>query len=333
MTKPRFIFVLDAVHFPLLFGDKELARLRQWVEIEPVPVSAEELQAGGDRYANVEGIVSSWRMAELTPALLRSLPRLRAVFHAAGTIKAIATAASWERGIRITSAACENAKPTAEFAFAQIILSLKRAWPRMFDLRERKAYLQHDPLMPGCYGSTVALLSLGKIGRLVARRLATLDVKVLAYDPMVSAEAAGALNVTLCSFDEVFARADVVSCHMPLTAETTGAIGRKQFTAMKPGATFINTARGGLVRENEMAQVLGERPDLCAILDVTELEPPLPDSPLFDLKNVVLTPHIAGSMGPECRRLGLMMVDEVERYLAGQPLLGEVQQQELPVIA
>jgi phosphoglycerate dehydrogenase-like enzyme len=102
---------------------------------------------------------------------------------------------------------------------------------------------------------------------------------------------------------------------------------------MKPGATFINTGRGGLVRESEMAEVLRARPELWAVLDVTELEPPLPDSPLFELRNVVLTPHIAGSMGPECRRLGIMMVDEVERYLAGQPLLGEVRQQQLPVIA
>jgi phosphoglycerate dehydrogenase-like enzyme len=331
--KPRFIFVLDAGHFPSLFSDKAVARLQRLVDIDPAPVGAAELLAAGDRHAAVEGIVSSWGMPELTPALLQSLPRLRAVFHAAGTIKTIATAASWERGIRISSAAAENAKPTAEFAFAEIILSLKRAWARMLDLRERHTYQQNDPLMPGCYGSTVALLSLGKIGRLVARRLATLDVKVIAYDPLVSPADAAALNVTLCSLDEAFARGDVVSCHTPLTAETSGMLGRAQFAAMKPGATFINTARGGLVREIEMAQVLRERPDLFAVLDVSDPEPPAPNSPLFGLQNVVLTPHIAGSMGPECRRLGTMMVDEVERYLAGQPLLGEVQQQHLPVIA
>ncbi|HEX2861849.1 MAG TPA: glycerate dehydrogenase, partial [Lacunisphaera sp.] len=173
--KPRFLFVLDAAHFPSLFGERELARLRQHVELDATPVSAAQLRAAGSRYADVEGIVSSWGMPELSPELLDSLPRLRAVFHAAGTIKSIVTAASWERGIRISSAASQNARPTAEFAFAQIILSLKHAWRRLFDLRERHAYAQNDPLMPGCYGSTVALLSLGKIGRLVAQRLATLD--------------------------------------------------------------------------------------------------------------------------------------------------------------
>jgi phosphoglycerate dehydrogenase-like enzyme len=331
--KPRFIFVLDAAHFPFLFGDKEVARLRQRVDLELTPVSAAQLQSAGDRYADVEGIVSSWGMPELSPGLLKSLPRLRAVFHAAGTIKTIVTAASWERGVRISSAAAENAKPTAEFAFAQIILSLKRVWARTLDLREHQAYVQNDPLMPGSYGSTVALLSLGKIGRLVAQRLATLDVKVLAYDPMISPADAAALGVTLCPLDEAFARADVVSCHTPLTAETKGMLGRELFAAMKPGATFINTARGCLVREPEMIQVLRERPDLFAILDVTDPEPPAANSPLFGMKNVVLTPHIAGSIGPECRRLGIMMVDEVERYLAGQPLLGEVKQTQLAVMA
>ncbi len=331
--KPRFLFVLDAAHFPALFGDRELARLRRVVTLVEPPVAAAQLRAGGGRYDDVEGIVSSWGMPELTPELLQVLPRLRAVFHAAGTVKRIATNASWERGIRITSAAVENAKPTAEFAFAQIILSLKHAWGRIFDLRERQAYTQNDPLLPGCYGSTVALLSLGKIGRLVAQRLRSLDVKVIAYDPTVSPGEAAALPVELCSLDEAFARADVVSCHMPLTPQSAGTLRRGHFAALKPGATFINTARGALVREEEMIAVLAARPDLFAVLDVTDPEPPRADSPLFRLKNVVLTPHIAGSMGPECRRLGIMMVEEVERYLAGQPLVGEVKQTELEWIA
>jgi phosphoglycerate dehydrogenase-like enzyme len=330
--KPRFIFVMDAEHFRLLFGDRELARLRKVVELVEPSVNAEQLHAASNRH-DVEGIISGWGMPELSPGLLQAMPKLRAVFHAAGTIKSIATETSWERGIRITSAASENAKPTAEFAFAQIILALKHAWARVFALRERQAYTQGDPLMPGCYGSTVALLSLGKIGRLVARRLASLDVNVIAYDPMVLPAEAGALNVSLCSLDEAFARADVVSCHMPLTAQTRGLLGRKHFAAMKPGATFINTARGALVSESELVQVLHERPDLYALLDVTDPEPPSPNSPLFRLKNVVLTPHIAGSTGPECRRLGIMMVEEIERYLAGQPLLGEVRQGQLELIA
>jgi len=102
---------------------------------------------------------------------------------------------------------------------------------------------------------------------------------------------------------------------------------------MKRGATFINTARGGVVREAEMISVLRDRSDLYAVLDVTEHEPPAANDPLFTLSNIVLTPHIAGSVGIECRRMGRMMVDEVERYLVGRPLEGEVLRDQLEMLA
>jgi phosphoglycerate dehydrogenase-like enzyme len=331
--KPRFIFVMHAEHFPQLFGKEELVRLRGLVDLVEPSVNASQLRAAGSRFDDVEGIISGWGMPELSPELLKAMPRLRAVFHAAGTIKSIATDASWDRGIRISSAALENARPTAEFAFAEIILSLKRAWPRLFAMREQRQYKQQDPLVPGCSGSTVGLISLGKIGRLVARHLAMLDVNVLAWDPHVSPEEAARLGTRLCPLPELFASSHVVSCHTPLTPETRGFLGRELFASMPRGATFINTARGGLVREDELVAVLQERADLFAVLDVTAEEPPAPDSPLFKLRNVVLTPHIAGSIGPECLRLGRMMVDEVGRYLVGAPLLGEVRQEELNVLA
>jgi len=93
---------------------------------------------------------------------------------------------------------------------------------------------------------------------------------------------------------------------------------------MKPGATFINTARGGVVDEQEMIAVLQARPDLFAMLDVTEPMPPLEGSPLYTLENVMLTPHIAGSLGAECGRMGKLMVEELDRYLAGKPLQYEI---------
>jgi phosphoglycerate dehydrogenase-like enzyme len=120
--------------------------------------------------------------------------------------------------------------------------------------------------------------------------------------------------------DEVFRRADVVSLQTPWLKETEGMITGQHFAAMKPGATFINTARGAVVREPEMIAVLQQRPDLFAVMDVTHPEPPAPDSPLYTLPNVVLTPHIAGAMGDECRRMGHYMVEELRRYLQGDDL-------------
>jgi phosphoglycerate dehydrogenase-like enzyme len=330
--KPRCLLVMDEQLRSLLFGPDDLARLDQLVQWAGVRIEPAALN-GARTFDDVDVIVSSWGMPEMNGEFLARLPRLRALFHAAGTVKAIATDASRARGIRISNASQENARPTAEFAFAQIILSLKRVWPRVFMMREQRRYVQDDPLAVGCFGSTVGLISLGKIGRLVAQRLATLDVKVIAWDPHVSPEEVAPLGVQLCSLAEVFALADVVSCHTPLTPETTGLLGREHFAMMKPGATFINTARGALVRESELIAVLRERPDLFAALDVTEQEPLPADSPFYNLPNVALTPHIAGSIGPECRRLGRMIVDEVERYVTGQPLRGEVFQEQLKTLA
>lgn len=331
--KLQCMFVMDEVHHPLLFGQDELARLQRDVDVLGPLTHPRAALADGATCARAQAIISSWGMPALTGELLAQLPRLQVVFHAAGTVRAIVTEASWERGIRITSAASENARPTAEFAFAEIVLSLKRAWPRIFAWRERQQFERNDPLLAGALGSTVGLLSLGKVGRLVARRLATLDVRVVAYDPLTAPEEASELGVELCSLEDVFARADVVSCHMPLTPQTEGVIRGPHFATMKPGAAFINTARGGLLNEAELAAVLQQRPDLFAVLDVLEFEPPRPECPLLRLPNVIITPHIAGSLGPECRRLGRMMVDEVGRYAAGRPLLGEVLRDHMAVLA
>jgi phosphoglycerate dehydrogenase-like enzyme len=150
--------------------------------------------------------------------------------------------------------------------------------------------------------------------------LRSFDLPVLAYDPYLTAREEAELEVQAVPLDELFRRSDVVSLHTPLLAETEGMITGAHLAAMKHGATFINTARGSIVRQDELIEVARRRPDLPFVLDVVEPEPPLPDSPLYSLENVLLTPHIAGSVGAECRRLGRYMVEELERYLAGKPL-------------
>jgi phosphoglycerate dehydrogenase-like enzyme len=135
---------------------------------------------------------------------------------------------------------------------------------------------------------------------------------------------AAELGVELVDLDRLFAEADVVSLHTPWLPETEGLIAGRHFERLRPGATFINTARGAVVREPEMTAVLQRRPEVYAVLDVTWPEPPAAGSPLYTLPNVFLTPHMAGSMGPECRRMGRFMADELGRYLRGDSLLGEV---------
>lgn len=324
---------MEEEYFALLYGSPEREAMARLATFPHPRVSAADLLANGTHFDDVEAIFASWGMPVLDEPMLRRFPRLRMVFYAAGTIKCVVTDASWRRGIRMTTAALANAKPVAEFTIAAIVFSLKRVWERVQSLREKNRYQRHQPAIPGCYGTTVGLLALGKIGRRVAERLREMDVRVIAYDPFVSPDEAGRLGVQLCPIEDVFATADVVSCHLPLHAGTSQLINGALLRRMKPDSTFINTARGAVVNEPDLVAVLTERPDLYAVLDTIAQEPPPSDSPLLRLSNAIVTPHLAGSMCLECRRMGVMMVDELRRYMAGDPLLGEVREEELEILA
>ena len=173
------------------------------------------------------------------------------------------------------------------------------------------------------------------IGRLVAERLKTHDLEVLAYDPFVNQEKANALclGVRMVSLEELFATCEVVSLHAPNLPETRGMISTTLLASMKFGATFVNTARGAIVDEVGLVETLQSRPDLCAVLDVTYPEPPVEGSPLYTMPNVVLTPHIAGSLGDECYRMGQFAIEECRRFLAGRELLWSVSQKMAEVLA
>jgi phosphoglycerate dehydrogenase-like enzyme len=164
-------------------------------------------------------------------------------------------------------------------------------------------------------------------------RLRILDVHIVVYDPYLTHQEAEDLGVEKVSLEELFHRSDVASLHTPLMSETGGMITGRLLASMKRNATFINTARGAVVKEGEMIEVLLRRPDLYAVLDVADGEPPQPSSPLYTLPNVVLSPHIAGSRHSECARMGQLMVDEALRFLDNRPLRWEVTQAETAVAA
>ena len=315
----KAIYLLHPDAYAKIYSTPEREAIAALVDIVAPPQTAESVHEHPEVLAEVEAIFSGWGMAPLDEALLAAAPHLKIIFYGAGSIRYFATGAAWNRGIVISSAWAANAVPVAEFTLAQIVFSLKRGWHFALSIKRAQSWVPKAPV-PGAFDSTVGLVSLGMIGRMVAERLRALDVHVIAYDPFVSAEDAAALGVRLVPLDEVFRQADVVSLHTPNLPETRGMITGEHFAVMKPGATFINTARGAIVREQEMIDVLTARPDLYAALDVTDPEPPIEDSPLYTLPNVVLTPHIAGSMDAECRRMGQTMVDECRRYLAGEPL-------------
>jgi phosphoglycerate dehydrogenase-like enzyme len=323
--RPPAIYLMEPRLLELVYGPAERDKLEACLDFSLPPQNARQhLALDPAQRAQIEVIVTSWGMPRLTTGLLDLYPNLRAVFFGAGSVRAFATEESWKRGVRIITAANANALPVAEYAFAQTILGLKRTWPQAAAVRATRRFARTGGTPAGTYGSTVGLLALGHIGRLMAQRLQTLDVNVIAYDPYVSPEDALTVGARLVPLDELFARSNVVSCHLPFIPETERMLRAEHFRALQPDAVFINTARGEVVAEPEMIAVLRERPDLLAVIDVTDPEPPVADSPLMELPNVVLTPHIAGSLGAECRRLGASIADDVGRYVRGQPIANEV---------
>ncbi len=327
------LFFLSDFHFNSIYGSAQRTALARRVRITEPLLTEEAYSATARSWLDVEFLFAGWGVVRFDANFLRRFPNLKAIFYGAGSVKGLVTEEFWESGIALTAASSANAIPVAEFTLSQILYALKQGWQQVFRLRQHRRYPE-GPLYPsGAYGTTVALLSLGMTGRRVAELLRAFDVKVIAYDPFISDEAAMRLGVKKVSLEEAFAHADVVSCHTPWLKETERMIGREHFESMKASATFINTARGAVVHEEEMIEVLNRRPDLWAILDVTWPEPPAPDSPLYRLENVVLTPHIAGSCGLECNRLGQMMVEELERYQSGQPLRYAIDRAKVQIMA
>jgi phosphoglycerate dehydrogenase-like enzyme len=332
VTVPKALYLLDGEALEKIYGDEERAAVAELADVYAPPQTADSVAKDPGVLAEVEVILSGWGAPAMDAAFLEAAPDLRVVLYGAGSIRRVATPALWERGVRITSAYAANAVPVSEYTLAAILFSLKRGWHFAFSARREKA-LPGQGQVPGAYGSTVGLVSLGMVGRLVRERLRPFALNVVAYDPYVTSEEARVLGVDLISLEDLFASAEVVSLHAPWLPETEGMILGSHLASMKRNATLINTSRGAVVREAEMVEVLEERPDLWAVLDVTHPEPPEPDSRLYDLPNVVLTPHIAGSLGGECRRMGCLVVDELRRYVAGEPLEYEITRERAALLA
>ncbi len=275
--------------------------------------------------AEAELLITCWGAPPLTAGVLAAAPRLRAVVHAAGSVKHHITPACWERGVRVASAAGANALPVAEYTLAAILFAGKNVLPAAHRYRRLRA--PHDWRAElaghGNYRRCVGIVGASRIGRRVIELLRPFDLDVLLFDPYVDAGAAARLGAAKAGLDELCARSRIVSVHAPELPATRHLIGAAQLAAMADGTTLINTSRGSLIDEDALLpELVSGR--LNAVLDVTDPEVPPPGSPLYDLPNVLLTPHVAGSLGDEIHRLADCALDEVARYASGLPFADPV---------
>ncbi|HXV32234.1 MAG TPA: hydroxyacid dehydrogenase [Sinorhizobium sp.] len=336
MTLPAIVFAMQPERTKYVLTPDLLQRIGDIGRIlDKEPMTRFDDERAKRLLAEAEILVTGWGAPLFDEVALAAAPRLRLVVHAAGTVKGIVDPCIFDAGIALSHAAEANAVPVAEFTLAAIIFAGKQVF-RFRDLyaadrgRARAQNLQEQPI--GNYRRTVGIVGASRIGRRVIELLRPFDYRVLLYDPLVGADAASALQVEKTDLDMLMAHSDIVSLHAPSLPETRHMIDMRRLCLMKNGATLINTARGALVDETALIGRL-KTGAIQAIIDVTDPEVPARDSPLYDLPNLFLTPHIAGAIGLERTRLGEMAVDEIARFAEGRPLLFEIRKHDLERMA
>jgi phosphoglycerate dehydrogenase-like enzyme len=300
-----------------LFGAAELERIRAVADLDEELTISDFQQADPRLLAAVDVLITGWGCPRIGAAELAAMPRLRVIVHAGGTVKDHIGPDVWSRGILVTTAADANAYPVAEYTLAAILLAGKGV-PEL-----ASAYMA-DPGFSaasrpdiGNYRRTVGIIGASRIGRRVIELLGAFDFTTLLYDPYLADDDPVLARACRVDLDELFRRSSIVSVHAPLLPETTGMVGSRQFALMSPGSVLINTARGAIVDHDALVQAVRAK-GVRAILDVTAPEPLPAGHPLRGLPGVILTPHVAGSLGNELHRLGESAVRELELLAAGR---------------
>jgi phosphoglycerate dehydrogenase-like enzyme len=284
-------------------------------DLYPQVVGVPNFEDHAKALENLEVIFSTWGMPALSAEQISRLPRLKAVFYAAGTVKEFAKP-FLDAGILVTSAAAANAVPVARFTLAHVLLGLKGWYRNVREYNEPGKY-KLASRGPGIFEQRVAILGAGAIGGRVIELLRPMGLQIQVFDPFLDESRAARLGVEKISLAEAFQQAQVVSNHLADLPETRNMISKDHFASMREGAVFINTGRGWTVNTEAMLDVVSTRPDLTMILDVSRPEPPEVGSPLYHLPNVHLSSHIAGSIGEEPIAMADHALEEFRIWASG----------------
>jgi len=260
---------------------------------------------------------------KVKPELMDAAPGLRVIGRAGVGVDNIDVPAATTRGIVVMNAPDGNTITTAEHTMALLVSLARRVPQANRSLREgrweRKRFIGVE-----LQGKTLGVVGLGRIGRVVASRARAFGMNIVAFDPFVAPDQARDLELELAPLNEVFARADFLTVHTPLTAETRGIVGAQAFSKMKRGVRIINCARGGLVDERALLAAIKEGIVAGAALDVFEEEPPSADNPLLALDEVITTPHLGASTTEAQEGVALTVAEQMRDYLLTGALRGAV---------
>ena len=248
-------------------------------------------------------------------AVLAALPRLRVIARCGVGYDRVDVAAATARSIAVTITPTTTPEAAAELALTLLFAVAKSIVVN--DKRVRSGEWPRKLLMP-LRGKTLGIFGLGRIGRSLARRVSMLGMRILATETNPDRDFVRTHKIELVDLDTLLQQSDYVTVHCPLTDTTRGLFNKATFDRMKPGSVFVNTSRGGVVVEKDLLAVLQSGKLRGAGLDVYEQEPPAPDNPLFQLDNVVLSPHLAGTDETSLEGMGVEAADCIIQLHGGR---------------
>jgi len=339
VEKPKVLYLPTEAHTRRVFRPEDFAQLTEEFD---VTVNVHDASMTTEEVAEVIGehkaLITGWGACpELTAEVMESADKLQIIAHSAGTVKAFLTQEIVEqylkpRGIVTFSGADAIAYNVAESAIGMMIMTardwLKQAW----HIRETGGW--RSPELCGedqfLMGATIGVVSASMVGRQVLRLLEPWDCQILLYDPYVSAQEAEALGAEKVELEELFERSQIVTIHAPSIPDTDKMIGAQQLELLRDGATLINTARGSVIDEQALVQE-ARRLKIC--LDVTEPEPPEPDSHLRQSENIIMLPHVSGTGAYGYHRIGKATLQALRDHFAGRRVQGAVDYDRFSILA
>lgn len=339
---PRILVVLKPSLYQVLFTpeyDQALRELGDVVfrDLETDPTSEELAQL----IPSFDWLVGGWGTPRFTDQVLDAADNLRLYVHTAGSIKGILPPAVFDQGIVVTHGAGAIATAVADMAVCQIWMMLRQPHKLDRELKAGKSWseskragigLTPSGLGRELSGQRVGVLGAGHTGRCFISLVRALGCETWVYDPYLSDQQAAEIGVRKAGLDDLLSNCPIVSCHLPSTEETYHMVGARELGLLPDGAILTNTARSWVMDQDALLAEL-QSGRIQAALDVFDEEPLPEDSPFRKLDNAILTPHVAGGTIEARHRQGQYMIEEMRRFLAGEPLRYQVTKDMLTIMA
>lgn len=307
MSRPLVVFTDDTVH------PAAAERLASSCELRILEGAYPHEERLAEACADATAILA--RMGVVTRRVIEAAPKLKIISRHGIGVDAVDLDAASEHGIIVTTTGSVNAGAVAEYAFA-LLLGFARKVPQA-DGGMRNGEWNRNPLVGlELAGKTLGIVGLGAIGKPMARQALGFRMRVLAQDPV--AQPPGDLEIEMTTREDLLARSDIVSLHMRFTKDTLHTIDANSLALMKPTAILLNVSRGELVDEKALITALQDGRIAGAVLDVYESEPLAPDSPLRQLPNVLLSPHVAGQTRESMQLVAVAAADAILDVIAGR---------------